>query len=290
MKLTKCFLVIGLCVLMGSCPVEINYQYMNINIGDYDNQLAAWNDQNMLDYQLLLVYKSFGDSIRAFITVKNGIPENSNPLEWLASGEKATVPEFFSFIMEQKERIREEEKLEEEEKFKKKKPFFEEAGFFHVFYDSVYYYPSSISYAKNTTSSERSSDWSWSINMIPLVENEQNKWNSRNMSDYKLSLNYYHNGGSERAVITVRNGVPESSDPPEWLASGEKATVPDFFSFIKEEEERLKEVRAAKDGYFYVVYDPVYHYPKSITTTTDYTGTILYGNDYRWQITLTTAD
>jgi hypothetical protein len=276
MKFFKFIAIFLLCFFMGSCPTEDDE--FKIRIGDYENQLAAWNNNNILDYQLRLIYEDFkyyyDKSKRAYINVKNGIPENSEPPEWLMDGDMSTVPEIFSFIKE------------EEKKLMDGRYSFYKPGYFYVSYNPDYHYPDEISYAYTRTSSNSEPDWIWRINMILLVENEQEIWNRQNMHDYKLSLYYYHNGLPEQAIIMVKNGIPESSNPPEWLTSKKKSTIPEFFSFIKEEEERLDNIETARKGYFKVIYDPVYHYPKYITTTT-FKGSVLDEKNYRWEISLT---
>jgi hypothetical protein len=93
------------------------------------------------------------------------------------------------------------------------------------------------------------------------------EWNRQNLLDYTLVLSCSdYRGGyiikQKQAVITVRNGVPVSSDHPEWLTSGEMSTVPEFFSFIKEEEKRMKKANSSNE--LFAGYDIVYYYPNVI--------------------------
>jgi hypothetical protein len=48
MRLIKCVVVFGSCLLFGACIFWKGD--LDIDIGDYENQLDAWNSQNMLDY------------------------------------------------------------------------------------------------------------------------------------------------------------------------------------------------------------------------------------------------
>jgi hypothetical protein len=123
-------------------------------------------------------------------------------------------------------------------------------------------------------------------------ENQLEEWNRQNMLDYKLILKCtdFHGGGwhttkatKKQAVITVRNGIPESGDPPEWLTGGEMSTVPEIFSFIKEEEKRLKDINASRR--LIVKYNNEYHHPRAIQE-------LIIGNNepfpvWIWTITLT---
>jgi hypothetical protein len=274
MKISKCFVIFGLCILLGSCPLANSF---DIDIGDYEYHLASWDRQNLSDYQLLLVYwpiSYFYNTEWSFISVKNGIPEICEPPEWLAGGKMSTVPEVFSFVKEEEKRLRD------------RNSRLSGHSYFIVRYDFEYHYPNSIEYTYNKAGSDRTPDWRWYILMMPLVENEQEAWNSQDMLDYKLSLDYSYDGRSVRAVISVKNGIPESSDPPEWLAGGKMSTVPEVFSFVKEEEKRLENVRATREGYFRVIYDPVYHYPSHISTR-NHGLPISYENTYAWNIVLT---
>jgi hypothetical protein len=76
-------------------------------------------------------------------------------------------------------------------------------------------------------------------------------------------LSYAGYGSYKQAVVVVKNGIPESSDPPEWLTSGEKSTVPGFFSLIKEEEKKFWESFEPND-FLKVYYDHKYNYPHTI--------------------------
>jgi hypothetical protein len=148
---------------MGGCPdPDLG---VIISIGDYEYHLECWNNMNRLDYTLSLKYTNTIDhrlSKRAVITVRNGIPESSDPPEWLTSGEKSTVLDFFSFIKEEEEKL-----------LKNGGGKSAQNGFFNVFYDYWMHYPHTISYAYRTNASNGTPNWWWDITLMPLEENEQ---------------------------------------------------------------------------------------------------------------------
>ena len=105
MKFTKYLILLGACLLIGSCPNAGIYD-IKIEIGDYENQLQSWNSQNLLDYKLSLKFKDHDWLESAVVIVENGIPENSDPPSWLAKGKKSIINDFFSFIKEEEKRLR----------------------------------------------------------------------------------------------------------------------------------------------------------------------------------------
>ena len=125
----------------------------------------------------------------------------------------------------------------------------------------------------------------WScLDYISIGDYEEHleAWNRMGLLDYKLSLSYRPDLDDEfpqKAIIIVKNGIPESSDPPSWLTRGEKSTIPDFYSFIKNEEKRLQKVKHLKKSYLKVKYNIVYHYPSYISF-----------KDYTWEISLTSLN
>jgi len=252
MRFIKYFGILSLCLFLGTCDDishVLGHGPNKVNIGDYDNQLAAWNSQNMLDYKLRVGFydrDQRSNSKGALIIVKNGIPESSDPPEWLTNGEMATMPDFFSFIKETENSIMNTTAS---------------SLSLYVRYDTVYHYPEGV-IKDDSASHTLGSMWEWGIELILMVENQQEAWNRLNILDYKLHVKNYDPWNNshiiKEAIITVKNGIPESSDPPEWLTNGEKSTIPDFFSFLKEEE--------ARRDYFKVFYDLVYYYPFEIPT------------------------
>jgi hypothetical protein len=148
MRFTKYFVVFVLCLLMGSCPVG-----PNIDIGYYEELLDAWNNQNMLDYKLDMVFSRYSSQKgkAATIIVRNGIPESSDPSEWLASGEMSTVPEIYSFIKEEAERI--------------KKANASSTGLY-VSYNTVYHYPNHI---VKYSGGEGPGEWEWNLKLTPGI-------------------------------------------------------------------------------------------------------------------------
>ncbi|MCL2139169.1 MAG: DUF6174 domain-containing protein [Treponema sp.] len=102
MKLIKYFVVLILCFLTWAYADEA---VLEIDIGDYENQLAAWNSRNMLDYQLFIHFSSLRTGHKnEEINVKDGIPEtlSSLPYYWAVS----TVPEIYSFITEEVKKMK----------------------------------------------------------------------------------------------------------------------------------------------------------------------------------------
>jgi hypothetical protein len=237
---------------MGNCP-DFGPK---IDFGDYEYHFREWNRQNMLDYEFSVGYynrlKGTVVGEYAVITVRNGFPENSKPPEWLTNGKMSTIPGIYAFIIEEGKRIKDANASES----------------LRVDYDDEYHNPTSITVwsKRGIQNTEPVREWIFTLN--PL-EYEQGEWNRQDMQNYRLWLSYTDiNSGLEKgAIIIVRNGIVESSDPPEWLVSGEKSTVPEFFSFIKGEKERLK------GNYFTVRYSHDFHYPDYIRT-----------RDYRWYL------
>jgi hypothetical protein len=154
MRFTKCFVVFGLCLLIGSCPFDPD---INISIGYSEYLLEEWNRRNMLDYKLSVRYfdnrsqKGKG----ATITVRNGIPESSDPPEWLTSGKMSTVPEIYSFIKEEEKRI-------------KKKAY--RSITFIVEYNFDYSYPRLIKeYPGEGIQNSQDWDGEWNIKVTPVI-------------------------------------------------------------------------------------------------------------------------
>jgi hypothetical protein len=106
MKLTKCLIILSLCSLLGSCRSNTNDEVLEIDIGDYEEHLAAWHRYNLLDYRLKVECWEYGSHELAYINVKNGIPESSDPPSWITKGKKSTIPEFYVYIKEEEQRIR----------------------------------------------------------------------------------------------------------------------------------------------------------------------------------------
>jgi len=152
MRFNKIFIVL-LCLFIWSCPIS----GVEINIGNYDFHLEAWNNQKMLDYQLNVAYYSKDPLKSAVINVKNGIPENSDPPSWLTSGEKSTITDFFFFIKKEEERIK--------NAYSGKNRYSLTAN-----YCIVYHYPIHISEDIHAGVKIQSSEpaWAWSIKLTPL--------------------------------------------------------------------------------------------------------------------------
>jgi hypothetical protein len=282
MKLIKCFAVFGLCFLTGTCGLPSN---LDIDIGGYNKQLEAWNSQNMLDYQMVVRQHTGSGGGKRVIYVKNGNP--IRPPGWIANGWRSTVPEFYSFIKEREKTMRDWNK-EDTDSYRLK-----------VKYDTTYHYPCEIvdsihhtSQLGMDTNGTSSRVWESTVRQctwgpIGNYEKQWEAWDKLNIHDYQLSVScYLYNNDilQKGAIITVKNGIPESSDPPEWLAGGEMSTMPEFFSFIKEEEERI---RGTDDSKFLTVYyDSSYHYPGNISIE-NYAPSSMGTEDYFWAIWFT---
>jgi hypothetical protein len=99
MRLIQGFIVLCLCVLLGTCFLDKNDGVFDVDIGDYEEQLYAWNSRNMLNYEIKIDYRvGAPQPEKAFVTVKNGIPECNYPSYWLKYKRPSTIPEFYSLI------------------------------------------------------------------------------------------------------------------------------------------------------------------------------------------------
>jgi len=275
MKVAKSFFIFGLSLLMGTC---VSWEGdLDIDIGDYENQLIAWNSQNMLDYQLYVRDTTGHIPEEAHVTVKDGVPESSDPSYWLEYHQKSTIPEFYSYI----------KKLEKDKRDEYK------GGncSLKVSYNNKYYYPCEITWKVDNFISQL-----YLISLMPLEEGELEidigdyegqltAWNSQNMLDYRIKVTY--KGGdyshSSPGFITdynVKNGIPEKGS----YVYKNKSTISEIYAFIKEEEERIRE---AYNGTYHsslkVQYDTEYHYPVQIDSRIGH----LYGKFEQWKITLT---
>jgi hypothetical protein len=125
MRLTKCFIVLSLFLLLGTCDSSDDFDFdLNIDIHDYEEQLSAWNTQNMLNYQIVINYRGHGSGWSAVVNVNNGIPESNDP-----PGKGLTIPVFYSFIKQEEKRVRNE---------------YKKGGshcFFYAAYNAEYHYP-----------------------------------------------------------------------------------------------------------------------------------------------------
>ena len=165
MKFVYCLITLSLCLLIENCntdePVAVDsYVGVYINIGDYENKLETWNKMNTLDYLLFLKYhiSYVGEKGEAWVTVKNGIPESSDPPEWLAEGKISSVDELFSYI--KNEVIKRETDAS-----------IEKARWVKVEYNPVYPYPMYIS-CDYESKEHAKADMSWTIYVWWLQEEE----------------------------------------------------------------------------------------------------------------------
>jgi hypothetical protein len=149
-------MLMGTCNLMGT---------LDIDIGDYENQLNAWNRQDMLDYQIKVDYfESSGTGEIVIFNVKNGVP-GIRYSEYHFKN-KGTIPEIYSFIKEEEKRIRDRNKNSIDDMYRLK-----------VSYNTEYHYPNkietSVTHISQLGSVGNGSEESWKITLTPLGETEQ---------------------------------------------------------------------------------------------------------------------
>jgi len=282
MKIVKFFTystVLSLCMFLVTCDTS-DYS-PEINIGDYDNQLEAWNDQNMLDYQIKAEnYSSSSQTNRLdYITVRNGLPESGSPT--IPGLSFTTIPELYSWFIEEKNGNNPNSSFDS----------------LTVSYNTEYHYPNKI--IMNWTGSSKSYTSSWNITVMPLEEGELDidigdyethleAWNNQNMLDYQLKVGKphgeydYHSFGIS-ADYNVKNGIPDR-DTTVFHKELKAATVLRIYTFIKEQEERIRNIYNEKErSYLHVQYDTEYHYPTQISLGIGHE----FGYYERWEFALT---
>jgi len=272
------FVVFTLCLFLVNCPQEGHI--FDIDIGDYETHLEAWNSQNMPDYQIKADY--YSDMWKtAYIIVRNGIPESSDPSYWLEEDRMSTIPDFFSFIKKEEERI-------------KKTYNGKDHSYLTVKYNNVYHYPNEIRSQENYYNNGHH----WIITLMPLEEGELDidigeynyhleAWNDRNMLDYIILVRkphgyYGYNSFGSGMEFIVKNGIPDR--PPIAELRLKQGTIPEIYTFIKEEEERIRNIyNGTNRSYLHVKYHTVYHYPIEIRSGVGHN----FGSYEYWDITLT---
>jgi hypothetical protein len=287
MKLIKYFIVLSLCFFLCSCPVADD-RILEIDIGDYEGQLAAWNNQNMLDYQIYVRDKGGYQPEEAFITVKNDIPEYSVPSYWLEENRKSTILEFFSLIKRYEKILTDAHNEGDSRSFR-----------LEVQYNTEYHYPIEI-----TSKVNRYITRQYIISLMPFeegeleidigdYENQLAMWNNQNMLDYKIKVirwkgDYsYDNPYGFSMIFNVKNGNAENGIYEDDMSISSifryKNTIPEIYDFIKQEEERIRnEYNGTYHSYLKVQYDTEYHYPIQINTRIGH----LFGKYEQWEITL----
>jgi hypothetical protein len=137
---------------------------LNIDIGDCEAQLAAWNSLNILDYQLVILdnpHPWIRESV--VINVRNGIPEDSELPIWLGT-QQTTIPGIFSYIKKKKKEMRNWPK----NRYK--------AASFYVYYQSELHYPiyigTRVIYDNSPEVNGAYSSGSLRITLTPMGENE----------------------------------------------------------------------------------------------------------------------
>jgi hypothetical protein len=188
----------------------------------------------------------------AYVTVKNGIPESSDPPAYLKAGFTSTIPGFYSFIKEREQAIRD---------------TYENGNSSYslkVNYNTEYHYPRSITFRFNGSLTTR-----WLITLMPLeegdleidigdYENQLEMWNNQNMLDYQIEVTYRqgrydYNSPGWIETFNIKNGIPDV------ISSGymkNKGTIPEIYSSVKEEEEMIRNVyNGINRSYYNVQYD-----------------------------------
>jgi len=261
MKITNFFIIFCFCFFTVSC--NLNKNSLDIDIGDYDNQLAAWNNQNMLDYQLHVDY-GINPKKTFTITVKDGVFERTNPLSW-----EHTIPEIFSNIKRMEKEIKDEYNSMDNRSLSLK-----------VSYNTEYHYPRSI-----IQSVDGRDIYRYYIALMPLADGELDidigdyeyhleAWSNQNMLDYQIKVFYRKGTYNYNSVIlietfNIKNGIPDISDPISEFRK--TTTIPAIFSFIKEQEETIKNLyNGINRSYLHIQYDTEYHYPKQIHSGADH--------------------
>jgi hypothetical protein len=282
MKVAKCFVVFGVCLFMGACVSEesvLGNGKLDIDIGDYESQLAEWDSQNMLDYQFCM-WEEYGNlPSETLITVKNGIPESIVSTFYDNFPKESTIPELYSYIKEMEKCVKDEYNRDNSRGYS-----------FKVGYNTEYHYPNEI-----ITKIDYRTNRSFIITLMPQeegeleidigdYENQVAAWDSQNMLDYQIEVwhvtgNYNSRSWYLSVDYNVTNGNPEKGST---VFRGME-TIPEIYSFIKEEEEKIRNAyNGINRSYLSVQYDAEYHYPVKITSGIGH----LFGRYWQWEITL----
>lgn len=289
MKFIKYCIVFCLCFLLGSCPMEVE---LDIDIGDYENQLEAWNSQNMLDYyQLKVEYWDSSNPWDELITVKDDSATTESL--WIVDAEEYTIPEFYSRI----------------KRYEKGMNDALNGGRYillrlKVSYNTEYHYPDKINITKISnsisigTSKGGDGSFGWTITLMPMeegdldidigdYESQLEAWNTQNMLDYQLKIigivgNYKGSWGNI-VHADVKNGILVSHNPA-FIKLPDDMTIPGFYTFIKEKEYEIMNLyNGINRSYLEVQYNTEYHYPIQISYGADH----LFGSYWVWEIALT---
>ena len=282
MRIVKIAAIIGLCILIMTCVLDQGS--LSINIGDYDYHLSMWNSQNMQDFQIYVSHYSGSYVEEAYVTVLNGISIASDPSYWLENARISSITEFYTLIKHYEKVFTDSYNSGDKSSM-----------VFKVFYNTEYHYPSSITTIYNGRTTQ-----DFKITLMPLEEGildidivDYNyhlaMWNNQHMQDYKLQVIGYYGDFSYESLhiietFNVSNGIPDNNNPFSLFKNTK--TIPEIFSFIKEEEERITNAYNGENrSYLHVEYDEMYHYPTQISSGSDH----LFGKYARFEITLTPA-
>jgi len=255
MKFVTYFVALGLCLLTMACDSGVDDT--DIDIGDYENQLEAWNAQNMLDYQIEEDFFSPSRRQYTYLTVRNGVSESGSS-GILGMSSISSVPELYAWIINMKNG-------DSNTSF----------GSFKVGYNTEYHYPNEI------IKTGRNSTDRWHFTVMPLEEGgldidigeyeaHLEGWNTQNMLDYQLKVmtshgRYNYNSVKISANYNIKNGIP-NRDIVSFYDDLKEATVLEIYALVKEEEERIRNAYNGTDrSYLHVQYNTEYHYPTQIS-------------------------
>jgi len=271
--------VIGIFFLgLFMCACVIGKGDLEIDIGDYENQLAAWNSQNMNDYQLYVEDRGGYYPEFVFITIKNNIPEYSVPSYWLDYNRTSTIPDYYSLVKSYENKLTEVHNKGDSSSLSLK-----------VSFNTEYHYPNKI-----ITKVNKNFGQYFNITLMPFeegmleidigdYENQLEAWNDQNMLDYQIKEerrqgDYSYCSSGFLRIFNIKNGNVENDIYNNYY------TIPEMYAFIKAEEERIRNVyNGTYCSYLTVKYDTEYHYPVQIKSRIGHH----FGEYEQWEITLT---
>ena len=153
------FIISFLGILLMAC--NFDEPILDIKIGNLKQQIDLWDKQNIDNYQLdIRLFDYTGPPIEVSLVIQNGYLVNPDPL-WSPDIYPSTIPDFFSFIEQNVERIKIESNTTSNTNYR-----------FHVFYDEELHYPVLIidtaSKTKPKNADGNSSSLRWEISIYPM--------------------------------------------------------------------------------------------------------------------------